>query len=232
LVVRFATSAAIVVLLVVAAVAATSLVEFSYLESTGTSTTTTTQTLALTSTQTVTRTSTVTTGSSTSTSSSVSSESENSSAIAQVELRVLGWEQAVENLSFYVTNSHPQSIYTSDSTLVIYGNTTTDICEPFGAGTLTGAGNIRTFFNKILWGSQDPTMPTIARFSSLNMTLKGGVVNATFNLFLNEPTTTYGMLEASVHVQQEWMNNGSGPWYIHGESWDFLTTYVASPNCG
>jgi hypothetical protein len=70
LAVRLAASATLVVLLVVAAVAATGLLEFSYLgstRSTSTSTTTTTQistqTLAVTSTQTVTQTSAVTTSS-------------------------------------------------------------------------------------------------------------------------------------------------------------------------
>jgi hypothetical protein len=114
--------------------------------------------------------------------------------------------------------------YTNSSVLSIYGNTTDGGGAFNGNGTYIGLKSIKTIDSQSF--AYLYPAPNVATISNLTTTADGpGNVNASYKLFVNATSWVYGMVNATMYIQQKWVNT-NGSWVIANESWDFQSTWV------
>lgn len=120
--------------------------------------------------------------------------------------------------------------YNNDSVLIFSGNIPSNNSgdTPFGfKGTYTSTGEIRGLYSTILGKLE--SQPWNATISNFSMAYVGPTrVNATFNLFINGSANPWGAFNATVHIDQTWVN-ANDSWTITQDTWNFLMTSTQFP---
>jgi len=82
--------------------------------------------------------------------------------------------------------------------------------------------------NNYFFAQPKPAYASLIASNLSTRVVAPNTVNATFSLFVKVWNSAVGAFNATINVQQQWVNQ-AGSWYIQRESWDFLKSYVQSP---